>query len=263
MKKILVIMGSPRKKGDGYKVIKTLEEELKRLGDVELDYLFLRDCDLTYCRGCLNCMRKGEVFCPLKDDAGLIKEKLLIADGVIFNSPVYVHTVTAIIKNFFDRFAFFCHRPAFHGKPALIVCTTELSGLPETIKYLEFPVQTWGFNIVNKLGIFSLAFHTDGQYRDRTLTQIKRTAMDFYSALQIEQFPIPNSFQTFFFNALKMKVTLHKDMLPYDYEYWKERGWLEEKHFYKTTLNPIYQCKALIKLKIMKTYLGKTLGIKL
>ena len=49
----------------------------------------------------------------IKDDALMIREEMLNADGLIFVSPVYAHQVTALMKNFIDRFAYVLHRPCF------------------------------------------------------------------------------------------------------------------------------------------------------
>ena len=40
MVKVLAIMGSPRSRGNTYKLTKLVEARMKTLGDVEFDYLF-------------------------------------------------------------------------------------------------------------------------------------------------------------------------------------------------------------------------------
>ncbi|MDI6856680.1 MAG: NAD(P)H-dependent oxidoreductase [Candidatus Thermoplasmatota archaeon] len=64
------------------------------MGDVEFKYLFLKEINLEFCRGCGDCMAKGEEFCAIKDDAPAIKKEILSSDGVIFVSPVYINQVT-------------------------------------------------------------------------------------------------------------------------------------------------------------------------
>lgn len=236
---VLVISGSPRK-GDGYKVVREMEVQMQESGEVQFDYLFLKDMNLEYCKGCLTCMRKGEEACPL-NDAVAIRDRLLQADGVIFASPVYVHTISALMKNFFDRLAYFCHRPQFHGKPALLIATTEISGLPETLKSLEFPVKAWGFTIVQRLGIYSAAFKAEGPYRSRMLETISQTAAIFYRAMQDRQLPRPGIKELLFFNALGLKVSLHKDKFPFDEDYWNQHGWHQARYFYPTSINPLLE----------------------
>ncbi|MDP3034012.1 MAG: NAD(P)H-dependent oxidoreductase, partial [Methanobacteriaceae archaeon] len=79
--KILTIMGSPRKRGNTYQATQELEKEMQKLGDVKFEYLFLKDAHLEMCRGCFNCVSRGEEFCPLKDDREDIEKRILEADG--------------------------------------------------------------------------------------------------------------------------------------------------------------------------------------
>ena len=119
--KILAIMGSPRGKGAGYQAVKKIEDRMKAMGDVEFEYLFLKDVNLKLCTGCYTCLAKGEEKCPLKDDRPAIEQQLLAADGVILSSPMYVLNVSWLMKNFIDRFAYTNHRPRFHGQKVLTV----------------------------------------------------------------------------------------------------------------------------------------------
>ncbi|GAJ06215.1 unnamed protein product, partial [marine sediment metagenome] len=66
--KVLVIVGSSRVKGNTYKATKQLEEKIKKLGEVEFNYLFLKEANLKPCRGCFTCVTRGEQLCPIKDD---------------------------------------------------------------------------------------------------------------------------------------------------------------------------------------------------
>jgi multimeric flavodoxin WrbA len=50
--KILAIMGSPKGKGAGYKIVQKIEEELNKLGEVSMEYLFLKEANLELCREC-------------------------------------------------------------------------------------------------------------------------------------------------------------------------------------------------------------------
>ena len=151
--KILTIIGSPRKRGNSYQSVKKLEEEMKRKGDYEFEYFFLKDAHLENCKGCFNCVSRGIEFCPLKDDRELIQEKMMEADGLIMVSPVYVMTVSALLKNFIDRLAYLCHRPEFHGKKALVLCTTGGIGVKETLNYMETVVESWGYEVNGKCGL--------------------------------------------------------------------------------------------------------------
>ena len=81
--KILAIIGSPRGKGSGYKIVRMIEDQDEIPGEVEFEYLFLKDAKLGTCLGCYACMALGEDKCPLRDDRAAIEGKMLAADGVI------------------------------------------------------------------------------------------------------------------------------------------------------------------------------------
>jgi multimeric flavodoxin WrbA len=261
MKKVLVISGSP-KKGDSYQVVKLIEKKMHDLGDAEFEYLILRKYNIEYCRGCLVCMRKGEDHCPLKDDIRMIRDKMLNADGVIFTSPVYVHTVTASIKNLFDRMAYYLHRPCFHNKYALTVSTTELSGLKETLQYLAFPVKSMGFNLVGEIGVIATAFNEPGPYQNEIMAKIEKATKNLFQNM-INQSPIvPRLSDIVFFNKLKTKITIHKDRFPADYQYWQNKGWLEADYFFPAKINSIQKIIGALPVKLIKRTLRKKLGVE-
>ncbi len=58
--KILAIIGSPRKKGNTYRIVSRIEESMKTRGEVKFDYPFLRDVHLELCQGCWQCLSWGE-----------------------------------------------------------------------------------------------------------------------------------------------------------------------------------------------------------
>ena len=149
--KILAIMGSPHR-GNSLQATQRIEQKLAQFGDVEFDYVHLRDVELKPCRGCFVCFIKGEERCPVKDDKEMIAQKIEEADGVIFVSPVYSMHVSYLFKQFVDRFACTFHRPRYWGKYALTVAVAGNVGLKETNKYLKDMATAWGFEVVDELG---------------------------------------------------------------------------------------------------------------
>ena len=259
MKKIIVISGSPRK-GDSYRVVKRIEKKMHNLGDVTFEYLILRKYNIEYCRGCLTCMRKGEDRCPLKDDIPMIRDKMLNADGVIFVSPVYVHSVTASMKNLFDRTAYYLHRPCFHDKFALSVSTTELSGLNETLHYLAFPIKSMGFNLVGEIGVLAAAFAEHGPYRNEMMAKIDKAAKDLFQSMETQKPIAPRLGDIVFFNKLKTKIRMHKSRFAADYEYWQNKGWLDADYFFPAKINVVQKGIGGIPVKLIKRMLRKKLG---
>jgi multimeric flavodoxin WrbA len=148
--KILTIIGSPRSQGNSFQAAKKLEEKMKSMGEHEFEYLFLKDAHLESCLGCFACISRGDELCPWKDDRKMIEDKMKAADGLVLVSPVYVMNVTALMKNFIDRMAYFCHRPAFHGKKALVLTTTAGIGIKETLDYMERVANSWGYDVADQ-----------------------------------------------------------------------------------------------------------------
>jgi len=152
---VLAIMGSPNKKGHTYQVTREVEAAMQALGEVEFTYLFLREVNLEPCRGCFQCVTKGEQRCPIKDDdRQAIVEQMAAADGVILASPNYVGNMSGLTKSFVDRLAYLCHRPAFFGKDALVISTSAGPyGLDKVLEYLTLPLSAWGFKTGHKVGV--------------------------------------------------------------------------------------------------------------
>ena len=258
---VLVLSGSPRK-GDSYHIVKRVEEKMQELGEVGFEYIRLGKMNIEYCRGCLACMKKGEDRCPLKDDVPAIREKMLAADAVIFASPVYIHTMTAPIKSLFDRLAYYLHRPCFHRKHALLVSTTELSGLKETLHHLAFPVKAMGFNIAAEIGIIAPAFDIPGPYREKELANIEMAAGKLFYAVTNGQAVKPRLSDVIFFNKLATKITMHKDKFPADYAYWQDNNWFETDYFYPAKINAIKKAIGKLPVKLIKFVLKKKLGVE-
>jgi NAD(P)H-dependent FMN reductase len=224
--KVLVIFGSPRKK-NSYFVTKALETELKKLGEVEFEYLFLKDIDLATCIGCHNCLFFGESKCPLPDNVNNVLEKMLTSNGLIFVSPVYVSHVTGLMKNFIDRFSFLCHRPQLFRQDLLVISTTGIMGLKDVLNYMESVSQTWGARSVTKLGIVTPPDKTAEEITNDP--QIRQAALRFYKKLNKAAWS-PSLKQVIQFQAQKTFLTSAQasKFSPKDYEHYKK---LQDKSF--------------------------------
>lgn len=254
--KIVTIIGSPKGKGNTYDITKKVEEEIIRIDkDVEFEYLILKEANLQTCKGCFQCIEKGEHYCPIKDHRQQIEIKLKEADGVIFATPVYVCNVSWIMKNFIDRFAYFCHRPCFHGKRAMVVATTGGVGLKFVLLTLAFEVGTWGFSVAQKIGVIcpSGKISEDDKQKliKKTHRNISKASKAFYKSLRENKPPKPGLIGLISFNLQKYAFSrAEKDLA--DYQYWKSKGWLEEdtEYYYDVKLNAIKRILSKIMVKI-------------
>lgn len=224
--KILAIMGSPHA-GNTLDITQRIETQLQQWGDVDFDYVHLKDVDLQPCRGCFVCFIRGEKHCPLKDDRAMIARQLDEADGVIFVSPVYSMHVSYLLKQCIDRFAYTFHRPRYFGKYALVVAATGAVGLRETLKYLKDVATAWGFEVVDQLGLVALPKHTPMrpimQQKDRTDAVVQA----FYEAITMKpprRLTVSDYLQFWIMRAVYSRM---QTMSPTDYAYWKQQGWLK------------------------------------
>lgn len=148
LKKILAIVGSPRKGGNtDILVQKVAEGAVSKNAQVEtlhLGKLTIRECD-----GCHACW-KGK-NCSKNDDMLAIYDKIIESDSLVFATPVYWYGTTALMKALIDRMVYFnCpeNRIKIRGKQAAVVIPFEEEN-PQTAK----PVVEFFVNCLNYLEI--------------------------------------------------------------------------------------------------------------
>jgi multimeric flavodoxin WrbA len=235
--KILAVLGSGRKKGNTFLTVQRMEEKLKQLDSaIEFEYLYLSDANIMPCIGCRACFNKGEDHCPRKDDIPEIAQKLLAADGVIFASPTYVCSMSGTMKNFLDRIAYFCHRPAFHGKAAAILTTTAGAGAGIAAHTIRLPAGSMGFSLAGSLGI---TLHTGDvvPVPAQAAQKLDRLARALYMQITGPRRDAPTVFSLVSF-YLNRRHYMKKDTVSYDYHYFREKGWLEPGRAYYTDAKP-------------------------
>lgn len=244
MKKVLAIMGSPRKL-ETYKIVQQFERELKSHGQVEFKYLYLKDVHLETCKGCFRCLEDGEQLCPLKDDRDAIFQQIMEADGVIFASPVYSLQVTALMKNLLDRLAYIFHRPCFHGKTSIAIITQGVYGGKNVIKYLNEVAHFWGFLTTHGVGVTTPPGVRLPAEQKKIDDAVAKGAAAFYRNLTRVQAVKPRLMDVIMFRMIRTLKPYTSDIMPRDYEYFKERGWMDAEYFYP------------VRLGVLKTLIGK------
>ena len=152
--KILVVMGSPRKRGTRTGLPNGSGTPGGARPRRVRGPLWLRDANLLPCRGCAVCVARGEEHCPNRDDAQAIVRKMREADGAILASPAHRWSVTGQFKVFIDRLNDIMHRPRFHEKKALIL-TTAMFTTKEVEDYLAKVAQFWGFEVAARAGLIT------------------------------------------------------------------------------------------------------------
>lgn len=229
--------------------------------NVEFSYLYLIDKDLRWCRGCLICMKKGGASCPLKDDGEAIKEVIDSADGLIFASPGYAHQVSALFKNFMDRFMYLDHLPEYIGIPALVLVTAETDGAQAVAKYINLMhAHIWGCDVAGKLGIHYAFFNTNKTYRAKYMKKIEKLTNSFYEMLIFEGRRKPTFLQYLCFVYNKKESELYEEIFPARFEYWKKRGWLDMDYYYDTKISLHHKAAGWLIFLIIERYIKECYG---
>ncbi len=131
MMNILVLNGSPRRKGTVAKLLKGIANGIDEKHTVE--WIDVYDLKMQPCIACMKCRPDAECVLP-EDDAHIIGRKIKDAGGLIVGTPTHWGNMSAQLKLLFDRNVpvFMGEKPngfpipRQKGKPAVIVtaCTT-------------------------------------------------------------------------------------------------------------------------------------------
>lgn len=237
MKKVLAIMGSPRK-CETDRAVQLFQQNFKKYGEVEFETVYLKDLHIENCKGCMICYDQGEWSCPLKDDVHGVFNKLLEADGVVFATPVYSLQVTALMKTLLDRLSYVFHRPCFFHKSFIAIVTQGVYGNREVLKYLESLADFWGFNVVRGIGLTTPPGSRAPAEQEKICMIIEKGCRNFYKSLTGDRVPSPTLKKLIIFRMVRSMKPYMKDGFKRDYEYFKENGWMESDYYYEIKLNP-------------------------
>lgn len=102
MVKVLVLNGSPRKKGNTAYLIQEFGNALMKRGH-EVEVLTLHGMDIKPCQGCFWCYKGFPLRCVQDDVMNSLYPSVLAADVLVFASPIYWFNYSAQLKLFVDR----------------------------------------------------------------------------------------------------------------------------------------------------------------
>lgn len=101
MKNVLIISGSPRKKGNSQILCEQFKKGAEAKGH-QVELVRIMEKNIGFCRACDGCMRNGGT-CVLKDDMAEILELFQKAEVLVLATPVYFYGISAQMKTFIDR----------------------------------------------------------------------------------------------------------------------------------------------------------------
>ena len=101
-KKILVLLGSPRKKGNSTTLANQIIKGAEAAG-AEVESIYLNGLEIKPCQGCYACKKENSKGCVVDDDMQSLYPKIIASDAMVIATPVYWFNMTAQIKIFMDR----------------------------------------------------------------------------------------------------------------------------------------------------------------
>lgn len=239
MKKVFCFIGSSKnEKSATYQFSKMIIDSLREK-DKEISYdIFPADSvKLNFCKGCLTCLTQG--FCPQDktDDMGLMKEKMMSSDLIIFGSPNYVMNISGQMKTFLDRMQSWYFRFQLAGKVGVAVMTsggqiTAITAPDDTQKYLATFMRAMGIKVLDTL--FSITTPTgvgvDFIDREKTMSDAKNSSKNIYPYLSEDKHVESDPYLEFVFNEIK-KMIINDPPLIKEKEYWEKEGMLSMNAF--------------------------------
>jgi multimeric flavodoxin WrbA len=106
-KKVVVLLGSPRKKGNSTALAKQIIHGAESSGAM-VETVYLNGLNIKPCQGCYSCRKPNSRGCVVDDDMQTVYPKVQTADRWVIASPVYWFSMSAQTKLFMDRcFAMF------------------------------------------------------------------------------------------------------------------------------------------------------------
>ena len=115
---VLLINGSPNKKGCTYAALSEVAKALKKQ-DIDAEIFYVGNKPIRGCTACGKCSETGK--CIFDDDAvNVAIGKAAEADGFVFGSPVHYAGASGFITSFLDR-CFFAGSDVFAYKPGAAV----------------------------------------------------------------------------------------------------------------------------------------------
>ncbi|HUN53812.1 MAG TPA: flavodoxin family protein [Smithella sp.] len=132
--KVLLVNGSPNKKGCTYTALCEVEKELNKC-EIETEIFYIGKKPIRGCTACGKCEETGK--CVFDDDAvNVALAKAGKSDGFIFGSPVHYAGPSGFIKSFLDR-CFFSGSDVFTYKPGAAIVSCRRAGATAALEQLN------------------------------------------------------------------------------------------------------------------------------
>ena len=145
--KVLLINGSPRRKGNTFLALSEVAKTLNAQG-IDTEIVQIGTKPVRGCIGCNTCWDKGLGRCVFDDDlCNRVVEKLVEADGLVIGSPTYYGQPNGKLLALMQR-VLYCNAPAAMCKPAASVAVCRRGGASATYQTMNLPFEMLNMPIV-------------------------------------------------------------------------------------------------------------------
>ena len=176
--KVLLINGSPRRKGNTFLALSEVANTLHAEG-IDSEIVSVGTHPVRSCIACAQCKSRGNNRCVFDDDiCNSVSEKMQQCDALIVGSPVYYGQPNGAVLSLVQRM-FFSAGSSFTGKPAAAVAVCRRGGATATLQTLTMPFQMMNmplvtsqyWNIVYGRDAGEAALDSEGMQTMRSLAQ--------------------------------------------------------------------------------------------
>ena len=228
--KIVIIHGQSHK-GSTYHIARMLAEKIE--GDV-VEYFLPRDFG-DFCVGCTQCFMNSETKCPHYEKLKPITKELDEADVIILASPVYVYHVTGAMKSFLDHYGYrwMVHRPeeSMFKKQAVCISTAAGAGMKSTNKDMMDSLFFWGVAKRYQYGNGIASTNWDSVSEKKKMA-IEKATSKIARKIKHNALNVKPGLKTKGFFWI-MHFMQRNGFNPSDAEYWKTKGWTQNKRPWK------------------------------
>lgn len=205
-----------------------------KLGGELMEFFLPRDFG-ELCLGCTNCFTKGENYCPHLKRLDPITKAIDDADVLILASPVYVYHATGAMKALLDHYGYrwMPHRPdeKMFSKQAVCISTAAGAGMKSTNKDMADSAFYWGCAKVYTLGVAVAATSWD-TVSDKKRAKIDSKTTAIAGSIKARVGKVKPGFKTRFMFGI-MRMMQKNGWNELDMEYWRNKGWLDDKRPWK------------------------------
>lgn len=139
-KKIVILNGSPRRKGNTSALVKEFTKGAESAGNSVTEF-FLNDMDIDGCRGCFGGHSSRECPCVQKDDMDKIYPAVKECDVVVLASPLYYWNMSGQLRTAVDRLFALEEGDGNllrgHGRASVLLMAAEGNGFEDVVLYYD------------------------------------------------------------------------------------------------------------------------------